>query len=194
MSRLPSADFTLEPLVWSPWVETVDLATASEEQRTAVQENGSPAGASPYYLTLAHQPEMLRRRSATFNAIMYAPGGLPRAERELAATAVSRVNGCIYCASVHGRRFEQLAKRLDPIPGVFADPDTASADAREQAIIDFSVRLTEAPDQTTAADVKALRDAGLKDLEIVDLIHSVAIFAWANRLMLNLGEPVSVQT
>jgi alkylhydroperoxidase family enzyme len=34
-----------------------------------------------------------------------------------------------------------------------------------------------------------LRQAGLDDLEVLDLIHSVAIFAWANRLMLNLGEP-----
>ena len=35
-----------------------------------------------------------------------------------------------------------------------------------------------------------LREAGVTDAEILDLIHSVAIFAWANRLMLNLGEPV----
>ena len=36
----------------------------------------------------------------------------------------------------------------------------------------------------------ALADAGLSDAEILDLIHAIAIFAWANRLMLNLGEPV----
>ena len=41
--------------------------------------------------------------------VMYAPGGLSRAERELAATVVSRVNGCVYCGSVHAQRFEQLA-------------------------------------------------------------------------------------
>lgn len=35
-----------------------------------------------------------------------------------------------------------------------------------------------------------LREAGLNDGEILDLIQAVAIFAWANRLMLNLGEPV----
>jgi len=28
---------------------------------------------------------------------------------------------------------------------------------------------------------------------VLDLLHSDAIFAWANRLMLNLGEPVVVQ-
>jgi alkylhydroperoxidase family enzyme len=34
------------------------------------------------------------------------------------------------------------------------------------------------------------RDQGLNDSEVLDLIHAIAIFAWANRLMLNLGEPV----
>lgn len=37
----------------------------------------------------------------------------------------------------------------------------------------------------------ALLEQGLDDGEILDLIHSVAIFAWAKRLMLNLGEPVA---
>jgi AhpD family alkylhydroperoxidase len=41
---------------------------------------------------------------------MYAPRGLPRAERELATAAVSIVNGCIYCTSVHARRFAELTK------------------------------------------------------------------------------------
>jgi AhpD family alkylhydroperoxidase len=35
---------------------------------------------------------------------------LPRAERELAATVASKINGCIYCASVHARKAAQLAK------------------------------------------------------------------------------------
>ena len=32
----------------------------------------------------------------------------------------------------------------------------------------------------------AVRAAGLSPLALLDLIHAVAIFAWANRLMLNL--------
>jgi alkylhydroperoxidase family enzyme len=40
--------------------------------------------------------------------------------------------------------------------------------------------------------LRVLREAGLSDDEILDLIHSIAIFAWANRLMLNLGEPTGL--
>ena len=38
--------------------------------------------------------------------------------------------------------------------------------------------------------VPALRAVGMGDEEIIDLLHAVAIFGWANRLMQNLGEPV----
>jgi uncharacterized peroxidase-related enzyme len=103
---------------------------------------------------------------------------------------VSRINGCVYCASVHAQRFEQLAKRNDSIKQVFTDPRTAGTTDREKAIVQFSIQLTEHPDTLSASHIQALKDVGLSESEILDLIHSVAIFAWANRLMLNLGEPV----
>ena len=37
--------------------------------------------------------------------------------------------------------------------------------------------------------ISKLRGVGFSDLQIVDLINSVAFFNWANRLMLSLGEP-----
>lgn len=53
---------------------------------------------------------MLEQRTLTDKGIFYTAGGLPRAERELAATVASKINGCIYCASVHARKAAQLAK------------------------------------------------------------------------------------
>ena len=121
---------------------------------------------------------------------MYAPGGLSRAERELASAVVSRINQCVFCASVHAQRFEQLAKRNDAIAQVFADPHTAGTTPREQAIVQFAIDLTLTPGELPPERLLALREQGLNDGEVLDLIHAIAIFAWANRLMLNLGEPV----
>jgi uncharacterized peroxidase-related enzyme len=168
----------------------VSLDSATPEQIAVLEESHPKAKVSDYYLFLVHQPEILKQRSVAFNAIMYASGGLPRAERELGATVVSRVNGCVYCASVHAQRFEQLAKRTDAIVEVFNDPHTAGTSSRERAIVQFSIDLTSHPDRVSPASIQALKDEGLTALEILDLIHSVSIFAWANRLMLNLGEPV----
>ncbi|QYY33012.1 peroxidase-related enzyme [Cupriavidus pinatubonensis] len=187
---IQSHGFTNEVLDWKAWLDIVELDQATPEQVAVLDESHPKARVQDYYRFLVHQPEILRQRSTAFNAIMYAPGGMPRAERELATTVVSRLNGCVYCASVHAQRFEQLAKRNDVIKQVFEDPRTAGTTEREKAIAKFSVELTENPAGVSAESLAALREVGVSEAEILDLIHSVAIFAWANRLMLNLGEPV----
>ena len=174
--------YTSETLDWKAWLPVVDPATASASH--------PKARTSDFYLVLAHQPRVLAERSQAFNAIMYAPGGLPRAERELATTVVSRINGCVYCASVHAQRFEQLAKRNDVIAQVFTDPDGAGTNARERAIVQASAALTRAPGGFGPQHLAPRRAAGLGDLELLDTVHAAALFAWANRLMLNLGEAV----
>ena len=139
---LESHGFTNATLDWKAWLDTVQLDQATPVQMQVLESSHPKAKVSDYYLLLVHQAEILDQRSTAFNAIMYAPGGLSRAERELASTVVSRVNGCVYCASVHAQRFEQLAKRQDVIAQVFADPATAGTNARERAIVAFSIELT----------------------------------------------------
>lgn len=184
------AGFTDAVLGWQAWLDTLQLEQATPAQLAVLEESHPQATTSDYYLTLVHHPEILRQRSRAFNAIMFAPGGLSRAERELASTVVSRVNQCVYCASVHAQRFEQLAKRNDVIAQIFTDPETAGTTPRERAIVRFSIELTVDPAAVTPAHLAPLREQGLDDGQILDLIHAIAIFAWANRLMLNLGEPV----
>ncbi|MES1265980.1 MAG: alkylhydroperoxidase, partial [Variovorax sp.] len=52
------------------------------------------------------------------------------------------------------------------------------------------IDLTRAPGEFGVPELQAVRAAGLTTVEVLDAIHATAIFAWANRLMLNLGEPV----
>ncbi len=182
--------YTSETLEWQAWLPVVDLAQATPEQIAVLESSHPKAQTSDYYRVLVHQPRILEERSIVFNAIMYAPGGLSRAERELASAVVSRVNGCVYCASVHAQRFEQLAKRNDVIHQVFTEPQGAGSNARERAIVQLAIDLTRDPARFGAAQLEAVRAAGLSTLEVLDLVHAVAIFAWANRLMLNLGEPI----
>lgn len=179
--------FTSETLGWKSWLEVLNPETATPEQQHVLEVSHPKAKTMDFYLVLARQPQVLLERSQAFNAIMYAPGGLSRAEREVAATAVSRSNRCVYCASVHAQRFEQLAKRNDVMAQLFDEPDTAGTNARERAIIQASLALTRAPGSFGKQNLQPLRDAGLSDLEILDMLHSAALFGWANRLMLNLG-------
>ena len=185
--------FTLDELGWDAWLETVEIEKATPEQVTVLEESNSRAKTSPYYLLLVHDVEALRQRSRLFNAVMYSPKGLPRSDRELSTVAVSRINGCPYCASVHSQRYAQLTKQPELIQSILNQGVETDLPPRERAIVDYAAKLTLAPTKMTADDLVPLREIGLSDLEILDLTHAVAMFANANRLMQTLGEPVAKQ-
>ena len=182
--------FTRTVPEWRPRVTPVDLAEATPEQREALKITPSNTKVSDYVLVLAHDPETLSVRSPLFNAIMYDSGGMSRAEREIGAIGASIVNRCIYCAAVHASRHAQLAKDTAVTDELFARGEKAALPPREQAIFDFSVKLSQTPPAVTEADAACLREAGLSEAEIVDLILSTALFGWANRLMHVLGDSV----
>lgn len=181
----------VKALTWRPYVEPVALETATPAQRAAMQVTPSSTQVSPYVRTLAHDPDSYVARTTLFNAIMYSAGGLGRAERELGALVASAVNGCAYCGSVHARRYEALSGRNDVVSALYTQGLTASFDARTRAIVDFCQALSQTPIALTPHHTAALRQQGLSDAEIVDLIHSAAIFGWANRLMHTLGHAQS---
>jgi uncharacterized peroxidase-related enzyme len=176
---------------WSPYIAPVELAKATPEQLRALKITPSNTGASPYVLTLAHDPESLEVRSPLFNLIMYGKDGLSPAERELGALSTSIVNRCIYCAAVHASRFIGLTKRSDIVENIFANERNAELEARQQALFNFATKLSTTPIEADAKDASGLANAGLSELEQFDLVLSAAIFGWANRLMHTLGEPLA---
>jgi uncharacterized peroxidase-related enzyme len=187
----PMRDFTHGELEWRPWVAPLDLNMATEAQLVALKITPSNRAVGAYSLVLAHDPEALSERSPLYNGIMFGAKGLPRADRELGAVAASRINGCAYCASVHALRFTQLTKEPEVMERIQRDGVDAALDPRRKAILDYSAKLSRDPASVDPADAAPLRAQGLTDLEILDLTHAVAMFAWANRLMQTLGEPAA---
>jgi uncharacterized peroxidase-related enzyme len=184
----PMRDFTHGELAWKPWVAPLDITAATQEQLSALKITPSNRAVGAYSLVLAHDPEALNERSPLYNGIMFGAKGLPRAERELGAVTASRINGCAYCASVHALRFNQLTKQPEVMELIQRDGVDAKLEPRLKAIVDYAAKLTRDPAAITPADAAPLRAQGLGDLEILDLTHAVAMFAWANRLMQTLGE------
>jgi alkylhydroperoxidase domain protein len=180
--------FTRGQLEWLPWLEPVAAEAMTERQMASLVDAARVK--SPYFRLLARDPDALEARTRTDKDIFYNPdAGLPRAERELAAAATSRFNGCLYCASVHSRFAATYSKREDDVQRLLDDGVTADLGERWNAIVAASVALTATPIAFGPEHVDRLRRAGLDDLAISDVIQSAAFFNWANRLMLSLGEP-----
>ena len=182
--------FPMENLNWKAWAPVLDVANATPNEIKVLEESHPKAKENPYYLLLVQEADVLRQRSKLFNTIMYGPRGASRAERELAATAESRLNGCPYCASVHALRYVQMKGDADLMQRLMADGVETPMPSRARAIVDYAVRLATTPSAATPEDIRRLRDEGLQDAEILDITLSVALFANANRLMQTLGEAV----
>src|SRR6185436_16392653 len=104
------AVFTRDMLDWLPWLEPVAAERMSERQLASLVDAARVKSA--YFRLLARDPDILEARTRTDKDIFYNPAaGAPRADRELAAAATSRLNGCIYCASVHARHAAIYGKR-----------------------------------------------------------------------------------
>jgi alkylhydroperoxidase domain protein len=184
-------EFTLAMLDWLPWLAPPDEAALTGRQRESLVD--SARSKSAYFRLLSRDPDILEARTRTDKDIFYnTSSGLPRAERELAAAATSRHNGCIYCASVHARHAATYSKRAEEVKRLLDTGVGADLGERWNAIVAASVALAATPIAFGAAHVARLRAAGLDDAEIVDVINGAAFFNWANRLMLSLGEPTAV--
>lgn len=187
-SHKAPVQFSRANLDWLPWVKPIDENELTEHEIKSLVEPARTKSA--YFRLLARDPDVLEARTRTDKDIFYnTVDGLPRAERELAAAATSRVNGCIYCASVHARHAAVYSKRDKDVDRLLEEGTGVDLGRRWNAIIAVAKALTQTPSALTSSHIEELKASGLHDDEISDVIHAVSFFNWANRLMLSLGEP-----
>src|SRR5438552_10951252 len=165
--------FTRAQLDWLPWLEP--LAADALTDRHVASLVDATRVKSPYFRLLARDPDALQARTRTDKDIFYNPdAGLPRAERELAAAATLRSNGCVYCASVPARFSATYSKREADVQRLLDDGVNADLGERWNAIVAAAVALSATPITFGSQHVERLRRAELDDQAIADVIHAAA--------------------
>ncbi|NNK79649.1 MAG: peroxidase-related enzyme [Litoreibacter sp.] len=120
--------------------------------------------------------------SALYNDVMLADSGLSKLEREMIAVAVSSVNRCFYCLVAHGAAVRELSG--DPALGeaLVLNYRVADLDARQRAMLDFAVAMTEASYRIDEADREKLRQVGFSERDIWDIAAVAGFFNMTNRI------------
>jgi uncharacterized peroxidase-related enzyme len=155
----------------------------SEEMRSYFEKCDEKIGFVPNVLrAYAHDNAKLEAFAALYNDLMLAPSGLSKLEREMIAVAVSSENRCYYCLAAHGAAVRQLSG--DPILGELMVQNYRAADLkpRHRAMLDFAVKLTDAPWEVAEGDREALRQAGFSDRDIWDIAAVASFFNMSNRM------------
>lgn len=166
------------------WVPHLSLVEPTVEQLAAL---GLPPRAKPssFQRVLMHDFEILTARLPLFNEIMVGKEGVKPVLREFAATVTSVVNGCTTCASIHARGAVSFGCPEAVIDAVLAGSDCEEFDEPYASVGVFARELTNFTADTSS--VERLRRQGFEPVEILELIHAVALFNWATRLMHPLG-------
>ena len=126
--------------------------------------------------------DKLNAFTALYNDLMLADSGLTKLEREMVAVVVSATNRCYYCLTAHGAAVRQLSG--DPALGeqLVMNWRVAQVTPRQHAMLAFAEKVTLASAQIMEDDRQILRDHGLTDRDIWDLINVAAFFNMSNRV------------
>jgi uncharacterized peroxidase-related enzyme len=114
--------------------------------------------------------------------LMLGDSGITKLEREMIAVAVSAVNHCHYCLTAHGAAVRQRGKSAALGEVIAHNYRAADLPARQVAMLDFAVKLTESPDKMTQVDRDTLSRAGFSDRDIWDIAAVASFYNMSNRL------------
>jgi uncharacterized peroxidase-related enzyme len=154
-----------------------------DDLRTMFEAVQAKTGFIPnVFLALAHRPDELRAFMAYHDALMEREGNLTKAEREMIVVATSAANSCLYCVVAHGAILRIRAKSPTISDQLATDYRKADITARQNAMLDFAVKLALHPADVTPSDQDGLREHGFDDEDIWDIGAITAFFAASNRM------------
>jgi uncharacterized peroxidase-related enzyme len=100
--------------------------------------------------------------------------------RDSIGLAVSEVNGCNYCLTVHSFTAEHMAKL--PADEIILARKGHASDAKRNAALQFASKVIETRGQISDDDLHAVRDAGYSEANIVEIVTLVAMYSMTNFL------------
>src|SRR5258707_9349254 len=156
---------------------------------TTLKPNQVPAESKPtldaFTKNIGFTPNMmaaLAQSPIAFNAWAALLGSLSKAldvkTRDSIGLAVSEVNGCNYCLTVHSFTAEHMAK-LEPDEIILARKGHA-IDPKRDSAVQFARKVIEARGQVSDADLQAVRNAGHKDAQVMEIVALVAMYSLTN--------------
>src|SRR5436190_7500238 len=160
-----------------------ELKTLPEDVRQKILEVQDKAGFVPnVFLTLAHRPDEFRAFFAYHDALMDKQGGITKAEREMIVVATSGANQCPYCVVAHGAILRIRAKNPLLAEQVATNYRKADITAKQKAMLDFAMKVSQRSAEVGDADFEAMRALGFADEDLWDIGAIAALFALSNRM------------
>jgi uncharacterized peroxidase-related enzyme len=117
-----------------------------------------------------------------FNAWAALLGALSKAldvkTRDSIGLAVSEVNGCDYCLTVHSFTAEHMARL--PADEIILARKGQATDPKRDAAVRFARKVIETRGKVGDDDLKAVREAGYTEANVMEIVALVAMYSLTN--------------
>ncbi len=144
-----------------------------------------------WFTSQAIRPDIL---GATWNLTkkVLVEGELPPTLKQMIALSVSRHNNCRYCTVTHTNALASLGISKEVIDSCIYDPDFTNIPLQHRGVLKFAVKVAKDPNSLQGGDFQTLKENGLSQSEIAEIIMMVAftnfINTWADATGLELDQ------
>jgi len=171
-------------------ITPLERQDASAEAASVYEEIQQAFGMVPnLFKAYAHFPPLLRANWDKTKALMLG-GSLPRPLKECIAVVVSQANSCGYCVAAHSMMLKQLGFTDERLQAIQGDLDAAGLSACETAVLRFTRKAALSPLDIVDTEIQELKDLGLTDAEIVEMLGVMELFTSYNKFVDALAIPI----
>lgn len=173
------------------FVNVPDESAVEQDVSDWYEQQRASWGYLPNYAqAFATRPDVALAWTALSNAV---GKGMERRRYEIATIAAARAYRSTYCMAAHSKFLRDACDDETTMRAIAADPTGASLDATDRAVMDFAARVAEDAASVTSDDVQRLRDQGLTDADVIDVVFAAAARAFLTKVLDALGVQADAQ-
>jgi uncharacterized peroxidase-related enzyme len=173
------------------FIELIGDETVSEEARRLLDSDRDAAGDVPNFTRLfAHRPEVYEAWRTLKSAVA---DGMDLRRYELATLAAACELRSTYCTAAHGSVLADRFLDADTVRRLVEDHRAAGLDAVDVAVMDLAAKVARDATSVTQADVDRLRDHGLSDADVLDVVLAATARCFFSKTLDALDAPADAK-
>lgn len=114
-------------------------------------------------------------------------GGMDRRRFEIATIAAARALHSTYCTVAHASFLRDVCGDGETVRALALVPDGSTLSEPDAAVFTFATKVAQDASTIEQADVDTLRDAGLSDADVADVVFAVSARAFFTKVLDGLG-------
>lgn len=174
------------------FITTVPQDQATGELAEYYHRQQAAWGFLPNYAACFSSRPDVAQAWETLNAAVR--NGMDRRRFELVTIAAARELGSTYCTAAHSKFLRDVCGDSASLEALAKDPSGAGLADSDRAVYAFATKVARDASNVTSEDVRRLREVGLSDGDVADVVFAVAARAFFTKVLDALGAQLDSPT